>query len=101
MIPMTWLLVFAGEADWTRVVAAVLGQIEVAAADAHTLTFCEQSGERWSLLLVHYSSEECWAVERGSSSIGRTASSTASKTSTQVGNELARSLLNLHCKNSG
>jgi cellobiose-specific phosphotransferase system component IIA len=58
----TWLLVFAGSADWQAVIARGVNEIQPAHAEAHQLLSQEISprgGERWNLLLVHRSLLEC------------------------------------------
>ena len=56
----TWLLVFAGAADWTRIVAEGVEALHPAHIDAHHILFLEAGSDakRWSLLLVHWSSLE-------------------------------------------
>lgn len=54
-----WLLVWAGSGDWQARVGKVLEAITTAADNAHTILSQEINNGRWSLLLVHYSRDEC------------------------------------------
>ena len=55
----TWLLVFAGAADWSRIVAEGVAAVRPAHTDAHHILFLEvEAAGRSSLLLVHWSSLE-------------------------------------------
>lgn len=63
----TWLLVFAGAADWQAVVARGINEVRPAHADAHHVLSQEISprgDERLSLLLVHWSEQERDALLR-------------------------------------
>lgn len=56
----TWLLVFAGAADWSQIVAEGVKAVRPAHTDAHQILFLEvgATAGRSSLLLVHWSSLE-------------------------------------------
>ena len=55
----TWLLVFAGTADWSQIVAQGVAAVCPAHIDAHHILFLEvEAAKRSSLLLVHWSSLE-------------------------------------------
>ena len=58
----TWLLVWGGPGDWQSEVNRAVEQVKADNPDAHTILSREIKGERWSLLLVHYSKAECDAV---------------------------------------
>ncbi len=56
----TWLLVFAGAADWTHIIAERMAAVRPAHTEAHYILFLEVGAtlRRSSLLLVHWSSLE-------------------------------------------
>ena len=54
-----WLLVWAGTDDWHSQVKKSLANVKVKSGSTHHILSREVEGERWSLLLVHYSKEEC------------------------------------------
>ena len=59
----TWLLVFAGAADWSRIVAEGVAAVRPAQIDAHHMLFLEVGAAgRSSSLLVHWSSLERYAL---------------------------------------
>ena len=52
---------FAGDADWREIVPRAVHELHPAHGDAHYILSQETSprgGERWSLLLVHWSEQE-------------------------------------------
>lgn len=54
----TWLLVWGGRHAWQDRVTAVLETVTPISDNAHHILSREVDGERWSLLLVHYSDAE-------------------------------------------
>jgi len=57
-----WLLVWGGPGDWRSSVDRAAKRASAADPDAHLILSREIDGERWSLLLVHYSRSECDAL---------------------------------------
>ena len=54
-----WLLVWGGSDDWYACLRSLLDKVTPASDDAHYILSQEVEGDRWSLLLVHYSGSEC------------------------------------------
>ena len=53
-----WLLVWVGPGDWQSRVGGALETVKTLSDDAHYILSREIEGDRWSLLLVHYSETE-------------------------------------------
>ena len=53
-----WLLVWAGSGDWLSRVGGALASLKALSDEAHYILSQEVEGDRWSLLLVHYSETE-------------------------------------------
>lgn len=54
-----WLLVWVSPGDRRSEVNRAVKQVRAQSPNAHTILSREIEGERWSLLLVHYSKAEC------------------------------------------
>jgi hypothetical protein len=51
----TWLIVFAGTQDWTRIINQAVADLQPRHIEAHHILFLETpSSQRWALLLVHW-----------------------------------------------
>ncbi len=53
-----WLLVWVGLHDWRSEVDSILVRLGTKSDNAHHILSQEVEGERWSLLLVHYTERE-------------------------------------------
>lgn len=57
-----WLLVWGGKNNWPLYISQLIKNTPTASEKAHHILSHEVEGSRWSLLLVHFSQNECNAI---------------------------------------